>query len=147
MADARLLLVSEAAGAQLRFGLTVDALAQTDTAVTVTFSNGETGTYDLVIGADGIRSRVRQLLFGDAFQPIFTGHGVWRFTTSRPVSSMDSRMVSVSSGEVVRGSTTVQLIPSFSSWSATWLENPTMRPNATIVTSSPGRRIHSRQPS
>jgi 2-polyprenyl-6-methoxyphenol hydroxylase-like FAD-dependent oxidoreductase len=75
---------AEAAGAQVRFGLTVDAFTQTDTAVTVTFSNGDTATYDLVVGADGIRSRVRQLLYGGRFLPTFTGHGVWRFTTSRP---------------------------------------------------------------
>lgn len=75
---------AEASGARVRFGLTVEAFRQSDTAVTVTFSNGEIATYDLVIGADGIRSRVRQLLFGDRFGPTFTGHGVWRFTTSRP---------------------------------------------------------------
>lgn len=75
---------AEAAGARVRFGLTVDAFTQNDTAVNVTFSNGETAVYDLLIGADGIRSRVRQLLFGDRFQPKFTGHGVWRFTTGRP---------------------------------------------------------------
>ena len=59
-------------------------LSQTDDGVTVTFSNGRSASYDLVVGADGIRSRMRQLLFGDAFEPTYTGHGVWRFTTSRP---------------------------------------------------------------
>ena len=39
---------------------------------TVTFANGESVTADLVIGADGIRSKVRSQLFGD-FQPVFAG--------------------------------------------------------------------------
>ena len=26
------------------------------------------------------------MLFGDAFEPTYTGHGVWRFTTSRPAA-------------------------------------------------------------
>ena len=59
--------------------------------------------------------------------------------TTRPVSSTVSRMVSVSSGEVVRGSTTVQEIPSLLSLSATSLAKFTIRPNATMVTSSPSR--------
>lgn len=39
---------------------------------TVTFANGESTTVDLVIGADGIRSKVRAQLFGD-YQPVFAG--------------------------------------------------------------------------
>ena len=60
-------------------------------------------------------------------------------TTRRPVSSTLSRMASRSSGEVVRGSITVQPTPSPSSPSAAWLASPTMRPMATTVTSSPSR--------
>ena len=39
---------------------------------TVTFANGESTTVDLVIGADGIRSKVRDQLFGD-YHPVFAG--------------------------------------------------------------------------
>jgi 2-polyprenyl-6-methoxyphenol hydroxylase-like FAD-dependent oxidoreductase len=77
---------AEAAGATITFGLTVEALSQSDDGVTVTFSDGRSASYDLVVGADGIRSRIRHLLFGDAFEPTDTGHGVWRFTTSRPAA-------------------------------------------------------------
>ena len=45
----------------------------------------------------------------------------------------------MSSGEVVRGSTTVQEMPSLASSSAAALAKFTMRPNATMVTSSPSR--------
>lgn len=77
---------AEACGATITFGVTVEALSQSGDGVTVTFSNGKSATYDLVVGADGIRSRVRHILFGDAFAPKFTGHGVWRFTTARPAA-------------------------------------------------------------
>ena len=60
-------------------------------------------------------------------------------TTTRPVSDAVSRTVSVSSGEVVRRSTTVQPILPSASLSATWLEKFTMRPKVMIVTSSPSR--------
>jgi salicylate hydroxylase len=45
--------------------------------VTLSFADGSTAEADIVIGADGIRSAVRESLFGpDA--PRFTGHVVWR---------------------------------------------------------------------
>ncbi len=45
-----------ATGVKLRFGTTFTELAQDDDGVDVTFSDGSAGRYDLVIGADGIRS-------------------------------------------------------------------------------------------
>lgn len=47
----------------------------------VSFENGETVTADLVIGADGIRSLVRQQLFSDA-QPVFSGEHAYRAVIS-----------------------------------------------------------------
>jgi 2-polyprenyl-6-methoxyphenol hydroxylase-like FAD-dependent oxidoreductase len=35
------------------------------------------------VGADGIRSSIRRMVFGN-IEPQFTGQGVWRYTTSRP---------------------------------------------------------------
>jgi 2-polyprenyl-6-methoxyphenol hydroxylase-like FAD-dependent oxidoreductase len=71
-------------GAQIRLGLTVSALQQAADGVDVAFSDGSSGRYDLVVGADGIHSRVRELVFGQAFRPQYTGQAVWRFTTERP---------------------------------------------------------------
>jgi 2-polyprenyl-6-methoxyphenol hydroxylase-like FAD-dependent oxidoreductase len=62
-----------------RFGLTIDALENVDGGVDVRFSDGSTGTYDLVVGADGINSRTRSLLLGaDAPQPAYSGQSIWR---------------------------------------------------------------------
>jgi salicylate hydroxylase len=48
---------------------------------TVVFENGQSVTADLVIGADGIRSLVRQQLFTDA-QPVFSGEHAYRAVIS-----------------------------------------------------------------
>lgn len=47
-----------------RFGVRVTALHQDGPRVNVTFSDGSTGDYDLVIGADGLHSGLRKLVFG-----------------------------------------------------------------------------------
>lgn len=48
----------------LRFQTTISALEQGPESVSVTFNDGTQDTFDLVVGADGINSRVRTLLFG-----------------------------------------------------------------------------------
>src|SRR5262245_4831160 len=71
---------AESAGAEVRYGLTVEDLEQTDDAVEVQFSDGSSGVYDLVVGFDGVKSPMRRRLFGDGFEPRHSGHGVWRVT-------------------------------------------------------------------
>jgi 2-polyprenyl-6-methoxyphenol hydroxylase-like FAD-dependent oxidoreductase len=46
------------------FGDSIKSLAQDSDEVTVTFQSGDTGRFDLVIGADGLHSNVRRLAFG-----------------------------------------------------------------------------------
>ncbi|HZV11548.1 MAG TPA: FAD-dependent monooxygenase, partial [Novosphingobium sp.] len=60
-------------GATLRKGLTVDHIADEAGAARVTLSNGEIRRYDCVIGADGVHSRVRALLFPEARAPQYAG--------------------------------------------------------------------------
>jgi 2-polyprenyl-6-methoxyphenol hydroxylase-like FAD-dependent oxidoreductase len=47
-----------------RFGLRVTALDDNGHRVDATFSDGSTGSYDLVFGADGLHSGTRRLVFG-----------------------------------------------------------------------------------
>ncbi|MGW2143551.1 FAD-dependent monooxygenase [Nonomuraea bangladeshensis] len=68
------------AGAHVRYGLTVDTVSDSGE---VTFSDGTTGAYDLVVGADGIRSHVRALI-GVQAAPESVGMGIWRIHTRRP---------------------------------------------------------------
>jgi 2-polyprenyl-6-methoxyphenol hydroxylase-like FAD-dependent oxidoreductase len=71
-------------GAQVRLGTSIAALERGADNVTVRFTDGAIGRYDLVVGADGIYSKVRSLAFDPGLKPRFTGQGCWRFSTARP---------------------------------------------------------------
>ncbi|WP_460104610.1 FAD-dependent oxidoreductase [Pseudomonas sp. S2_D10] len=72
-----------ALGASIRLGLSVETLEQVDAGVDVLFTDGSRGRYDLVVGADGLYSKMRGLLFGDQYPPRFTGQAVWRYNFPR----------------------------------------------------------------
>jgi len=74
-----------AVGAKLRFGTTYTELTQDDDAVQVTFADGSTGRYDLVVGADGVRSWTRRML-GINLETRSLGMGIWRSFGPRPDS-------------------------------------------------------------
>src|SRR3954471_18778423 len=72
-------------GVKVRFGTTHTELRQDETGVDVTFSDGSTGRYDVVVGADGVRSWTRRALGVDLeTKPI--GMGIWRSFGPRPAS-------------------------------------------------------------
>jgi 2-polyprenyl-6-methoxyphenol hydroxylase-like FAD-dependent oxidoreductase len=52
-------------GMAVRMGTRVRALERVDGPVEVTFDDGRQGRYDLVVGADGLRSTVRRLAVDD----------------------------------------------------------------------------------
>jgi 2-polyprenyl-6-methoxyphenol hydroxylase-like FAD-dependent oxidoreductase len=61
----------------VRLSARCTGVTQAGDGATLTFANGGTASADIVIGADGIRSAVRESLYG-ADAPRFTGHIVWR---------------------------------------------------------------------
>ena len=75
---------AQASGAQVRLGITAKSIQQHNDQVHVTFTDGSTGQYDLVVGADGLRSSVRHMLFGTDLQPKYEGQVVWRYNLPRP---------------------------------------------------------------
>jgi 2-polyprenyl-6-methoxyphenol hydroxylase-like FAD-dependent oxidoreductase len=83
------------AGASVRLGVTVSRLVQSDDKVNVEFTDGTVADYDIVIGADGVHSQIRGMVFGHEHQPKFTGQGVWRYTIPRP-KDLDHLVVYVS---------------------------------------------------
>jgi len=60
-----------------RLGTSVTTLVQDDARVRVGFSDGSTGHYDLVVGADGMKSTVRDLILGTR-SPSELGAMAWR---------------------------------------------------------------------
>ena len=70
-------------GADVRTGVTFTAINDTGERVEVEFTDGEQRSYDLVVGADGLNSAVRTTLFGDQYQPHYTGQVCWRYNLPR----------------------------------------------------------------
>jgi 2-polyprenyl-6-methoxyphenol hydroxylase-like FAD-dependent oxidoreductase len=52
-------------GVETRFGLSIVALKEDNDGVNVTLSDGSTDRFDLIIGADGLHSHIRSLVFGE----------------------------------------------------------------------------------
>lgn len=74
---------TRAAGAVVRLGLSFESIEQDADGVDVLFSDGSRGRYDLVIGADGVHSKVRRHVLPDFPGPRFTGQGSWRAVVPR----------------------------------------------------------------
>lgn len=83
-------ILAEAAtekGVSTRTGVSLAALEQRADGVDVELTDGSSETYDLVLGADGLRSQVREIVFGDeAPQPQPLGQAVWRALLDRPAA-------------------------------------------------------------
>ncbi|MEU7911072.1 FAD-dependent monooxygenase [Microbispora bryophytorum] len=73
-----------AGGVHPRLGVSVERIDQDDDGVDVVFSDGASGRYDMLVGADGISSRTRDQIFPDAPGPQYTGQSVWRMFVPRP---------------------------------------------------------------
>src|SRR3954447_20812301 len=74
---------AERAGARITYSTTVESVVDNGTAQ-VRLSDGREEEVDLVVAFDGINSAQRKRLFGDEYDPVYTGYGVWRVTVPRP---------------------------------------------------------------
>lgn len=63
-ADLHEVLLAAIGDVRIAWGATPQRITQDDVGVTVQTSGGHTGRYDLVLGADGVRSTVRRVVFG-----------------------------------------------------------------------------------
>lgn len=81
---------------EIRFGVSVVDIRQTGGPCEVTFSDGTNAVYDLVVGADGIHSSVRERVFPDA-KPAYVGNVCWRFITPN-TAGIDGWTVMLGSG-------------------------------------------------
>ena len=74
--DLHELLRSAMQSSKIRMNCSIEAIENGATSAHVKFTDGTSGTYDLVVGADGVHSKVRELLFGGAVE-VFEDWRVW----------------------------------------------------------------------
>ena len=79
-------------GTQVHLGCTFSAIAEDAEGVEVSFNDGRRERYDLVVGADGLHSKTRGLLFPDAPQSRYCGQAVWRAVLPR-MEEVDTTMM------------------------------------------------------
>lgn len=69
---------------KVHLGCSFASIQQDAHGVEVAFTDGRRDRYDLVIGADGLYSKVRTTLFPHAPKPRYMGQAVWRAVLPRP---------------------------------------------------------------
>ena len=72
------------AGVPVTLGHKLASLTQHPDSVDVELTSGASGRYDVVIGADGIHSQVRSIVFPDVPEPRYSGQTIWRCNLPRP---------------------------------------------------------------
>jgi 2-polyprenyl-6-methoxyphenol hydroxylase-like FAD-dependent oxidoreductase len=83
-ADFHSVMLNGARDVPIRMGADLRGLDQHDGTVSVGIGDEGGREYDLVVGADGIHSTVRRLLFGSEASATPVGQTGWRFVTSCP---------------------------------------------------------------
>lgn len=84
------ILLAAAGSTPIALGTSVEHLRGDATGVDVRFTDGREDRFDLVIGADGLRSRVRAL----AFEPrpiLYSGYTCWRLVVAAPSEEVRMR--------------------------------------------------------
>lgn len=90
-------------GTSVRTGRSPTRIEHCPDAEVVTFSTGERREYDLVVGADGLRSTVRDLVFG-SLRPSYSGQACFRVVLPRP-AEVTAEVQFRPAGDVVVGFT------------------------------------------
>ena len=69
-------------GVVFHMGATVAEIENGEDEVRVTLTNGLSSTYDILVGSDGVNSKVRSMIFGN-YKTKYTGQSVWRYAFKR----------------------------------------------------------------
>lgn len=113
--------VLRAAGTKVRVGTTVDALEQTENGVRATTSDDVVAEYELVVGADGVHSRVRALTLPHTPAPAYAGQVIWRTGLPRPPKLERYEMM-------IAGPTRMGLVPLAGDELYVWMLDTTLPP-------------------
>lgn len=81
--------MAQRAGVAIQLATTVERMEQDGEGVDVLRTDGRAARYELVVGADGLHSKVRSLAFPDAPAPRYNGQTVWRAVVERPTDASD----------------------------------------------------------
>jgi 2-polyprenyl-6-methoxyphenol hydroxylase-like FAD-dependent oxidoreductase len=71
-------------GVGVRLGMSVDSFAAEAEGLRVRLTDRSEDVYDLVVGADGMRSETRGMILPHAPQPEYAGQVIWRIGVRRP---------------------------------------------------------------
>jgi 2-polyprenyl-6-methoxyphenol hydroxylase-like FAD-dependent oxidoreductase len=88
------------AGVRARYETTVTRLTNRAASVEVELSDGDTRTYDLVVGADGVHSATRTTIFPGASAPLYLGQCIWRVLVPARPEEVNGQMLFL--GETTR---------------------------------------------
>jgi len=83
-------LQQAAGGVPVALGASVEKLEQHAGHVDVRLTDGREERYRMVVGADGLRSRVRELLIGGD-RIVYSGYTCWRLVVDAPFETVDMR--------------------------------------------------------
>lgn len=72
-------------GVEFKMGTTFESINNQPDKVDVVLTDGTSATYDLLIAADGLKSKIRNTQFQD-YKPDYVGLSVWRYAFQRPAS-------------------------------------------------------------
>jgi 2-polyprenyl-6-methoxyphenol hydroxylase-like FAD-dependent oxidoreductase len=92
-----LLSAARGAGARVDIGVTVEALVDEGRSVSVRFTDGTEGRFDLVVASDGAFSMMRERFFDASIKPDIVEAGCWRALV--PLSSPEAEPVVVDGGQ------------------------------------------------
>ncbi len=88
------------AGVRFQFGMTVDAIADGPDGIEVALADGTSRSYDVLIGADGLRSAIRSMVFPEQAPPVYIGQCGWRVRVGERPDEVDGQMLFL--GETTR---------------------------------------------
>jgi 2-polyprenyl-6-methoxyphenol hydroxylase-like FAD-dependent oxidoreductase len=75
----------------IKYGTQIVKIDQTPSSVSVKLQDGDSNSYDLVVGADGVHSGVRKMVFGEEQQfSRYLGYGIAAFQTTYQEEIKDS---------------------------------------------------------